>query len=135
MLSKLNMSTDVFHLFKGLFHFYETVKYLCKLAPPALKDCSFVLRQCFLPSQSGGHVLHPLVTSWVTVGSRVTVSRAYLPLPQERKQEMLAIAGLLCTQWEIMGAVQRGRDVPRVMFHTVWTGSSLSCHRSVSLPS
>lgn len=74
------MSTDVSHLFKGLFHFYETeyslVKYLGKLAPHALKDCSFVLQQCFLPSKPGGHVLHPLVTSWVTVGSRVPASAA-----------------------------------------------------------
>lgn len=30
---------------------------------------------------------------------------------------MLAIAGLLCTLWEIMGAVQRGGDAPGVMFH------------------
>lgn len=49
------------------------------------------------------HPLHPLVASWVTVGSHVTASCVYLPLPQERKQEMLAIAGLLCTLWEIMG--------------------------------
>lgn len=38
-------------------------------------------------------------------------------LYQERKQEILAIAGLLCTLWEIMGTVQRGRDAPGVMFH------------------
>ena len=64
-----------------------------------------------------------------------------LALPRERKQEMFAIAGLLCTLWEIMGAVQRGRDVPRAMFHistlhpvhNVWTGSSVSCHHPVSL--
>lgn len=30
---------------------------------------------------------------------------------------MLAIAGQLCTLWEIMGGVQRGRDAPGVMFH------------------
>ncbi|KAI9541199.1 hypothetical protein NQZ68_032983 [Dissostichus eleginoides] len=40
-----------------------------------------------------------------------------MALRQERKQEMFAIAGLLCTLWEIMGGVQRGRDVPRAMFH------------------
>ncbi|GLD60120.1 CMT1A duplicated region transcript 1 protein [Lates japonicus] len=69
----------------------------------------------------------------------------YLALLRERKQEILAIAGLLCTLWEIMGTVQRDRDAPRAMFHistlrsihTVWTGSSLYCRpprHSVSLP-
>ncbi|KAK1881459.1 Sugar transporter ERD6-like 16 [Dissostichus eleginoides] len=80
-------------------------------------------------------LLHPLFSSWVTVGSHITASYADMALRQERKQEMFAIAGLLCTLWEIMGGVQRGRDVPRAMFHistlnqirTVWTGSSLSC--------
>lgn len=90
-------------------------------------------------------LMQPLFSSCVTVGSHVTASYTYLALLRERKQEMLTIAGLLCTLWEIMGAVWRGRDVPWAMFHistshpihTVWTGSRLSCHRphhSVSVP-
>lgn len=57
------------------------------------------------------------------------------PRRRERKQEMLAIAGLLCTLWEIMGGVRGGGDVPRARVPhqhpvlAVWTGSSLSCHR------
>ena len=42
----------------------------------------------------------------------------YLTVQRDRKQEMLLIAGLLCTLWEIMGAVQRDGDAPRGMFHT-----------------
>lgn len=56
-------------------------------------------------------LLHPLFSSWVTVGSHVTASYVYLAVPRERKQEMLAIAGPLCTLWEIMGGVRRGGDV------------------------
>lgn len=45
-----------------------------------------------------------------------------------RKQEMLAIAGLLCTLWEIMGGVRGGGDVPlaRVPHQHISTTSSLS---------
>ncbi|XP_070708339.1 F-box and WD repeat domain containing protein 10B [Pempheris klunzingeri] len=52
------------------------------------------------------------------LGYSITASYMYLVLPRERKQEMLAIAGLLCTLLEIIGGVQRGRDVPQAMFHT-----------------
>lgn len=60
-----------------------------------------------------------------SVGSGVTAACTYLTVLRERKQEMLAIAELLCTLWEIMGTVQRGRDVPQVMFH-ISTASTLS---------
>lgn len=77
----------------------------------------------------------PAGLEWKGLGSRVAASCRYLSQPPGRKQEMLAIARLLCALWGMMGAVQRGRDVPRVMlhihtsrhFHTVRTGSSLSC--------
>lgn len=55
---------------------------------------------------------------------------------------MLAIAGLLCTPWEIMGGVQRGRDAdveqPGVLFHISTSHHCLdrkqiSCHVSLLL--
>lgn len=88
--------------------------------------------------------LHHLAPIWVRAESHVAASRRYLSQPPERKQEMLAIARLLCTLWGMMGAVQRGGDVLRVMFHihtsrhfhTVWTGSSFSRlpHSSLCAP-
>ncbi|XP_029934212.1 CMT1A duplicated region transcript 1 protein [Myripristis murdjan] len=76
-------------------------------------------------TQQGATLRPPPSSSWVTVGSHVTAS--YLGLARERKQEMLAIAGLLCTLWEIMGAVQRDRDVPRAMFHITTSHPIHSC--------
>lgn len=49
--------------------------------------------------------LHPLVPNWVRVESHVAASCGYLSQPRERKQEMLAIARLLCTLWGTMGAL------------------------------
>ncbi|XP_028264592.1 CMT1A duplicated region transcript 1 protein [Parambassis ranga] len=73
----------------------------------------------------------PGADPWRAVPPQLGYSWKYLALPQERKQEMLAIAGLLCTRWEIMGTVRRDGDVLRGMFHT---GTSTLSGQEAAVP-